>query len=366
MNRISVKGVVASAVATLLAGIAFGQQPNTLSLPAATTSDPSARYEVAVNLLTAEAAKVRGTYLGVGVESPGAALRSQLKLPDGVGLVVNYVDEKGPSQGLIRTHDVLEKLDDQLMVNAEQLVTLVRLRKPGAAARVTLIREAQPTVVEVKLGENDVPPLGWLSTAGQPGSEALAIHDGNLIVQRPLGNWLLQSAGPATAATTQPAAVDRATLIRRLSLDLRGTLPTPQEVTDFVNDKAENAVQKLVDHLLSEPRSMQTWVVDTAVAAAPAAVPEAQRGVAYVTGLITDADAVARATSAGPVTIDDGQTMMWIQPGKDGATELTVVDRATGQVTFKGPIATDDQWRQVPEDVRRKFEAWKGALERKP
>ncbi len=47
---------------------------------------------------------------------------------------------------------------------------------------------------------------------------------------------------------------DRATLIRRLSLDLRGLPPTPDEVSAFVNDNDANAYEKLVDRLLATPQ----------------------------------------------------------------------------------------------------------------
>jgi hypothetical protein len=89
--------------------------------------------------------------LGVGVESPGEALRSQLKLPEGAGLVVNYVDDQGPSKEVVHKHDVLQKLDDQILVNSEQLVTLVRMHAPDETVSLTLIREARSVTVQVKL-----------------------------------------------------------------------------------------------------------------------------------------------------------------------------------------------------------------------
>jgi hypothetical protein len=46
---------------------------------------------------------------------------------------------------------------------------------------------------------------------------------------------------------------DRVTLIRRLSFDLTGLPPTPQEVQAFVNDKSPNAYEKLIDRLLASP-----------------------------------------------------------------------------------------------------------------
>ena len=46
---------------------------------------------------------------------------------------------------------------------------------------------------------------------------------------------------------------DRRTLIRRLSLDLTGLPPTPEQVEAFVHDSAENAYEKLVQRLLDSP-----------------------------------------------------------------------------------------------------------------
>lgn len=52
---------------------------------------------------------------------------------------------------------------------------------------------------------------------------------------------------------------DRRTLIRRLSFDLLGLPPTPEETAAFVNNPAADAYEKLVDRLLASPRYGEHW-----------------------------------------------------------------------------------------------------------
>ena len=52
---------------------------------------------------------------------------------------------------------------------------------------------------------------------------------------------------------------DRATLIRRLSLDITGLPPTPAEVAAFVDDKRPDAYEQLVDRLLASPHYGERW-----------------------------------------------------------------------------------------------------------
>jgi Protein of unknown function (DUF1553)/Protein of unknown function (DUF1549)/Concanavalin A-like lectin/glucanases superfamily/Planctomycete cytochrome C len=59
----------------------------------------------------------------------------------------------------------------------------------------------------------------------------------------------LEAAGMAPALEA-----DRATLIRRVTLDLTGLPPTPAEVETFVADKSPDAYERLVDRLLASPR----------------------------------------------------------------------------------------------------------------
>jgi hypothetical protein len=61
--------------------------------------------------------------------------------------------------------------------------------------------------------------------------------------------------------TPSPEA-DRATLLRRVTLDLTGLPPTPAELDAFLADGAPDAYQRVVDRLIASPRYGERWAWD--------------------------------------------------------------------------------------------------------
>lgn len=58
----------------------------------------------------------------------------------------------------------------------------------------------------------------------------------------------------------QPSAkCDDATFLRRLSLDVRGLLPTAEEAADFLDDGSPDKRQKLIDQFLDSPKYARYW-----------------------------------------------------------------------------------------------------------
>jgi hypothetical protein len=76
-------------------------------------------------------------------------------------------------------------------------------------------------------------------------------------VTNPIDNFILAKL-EASGLTHSPPA-DRRTLIRRLSFDLLGLPPTPEEVAAFVADPDPTAYEKLVDRYLESPHYGERW-----------------------------------------------------------------------------------------------------------
>ncbi|MCL2646509.1 MAG: PDZ domain-containing protein [Phycisphaerales bacterium] len=124
----------------------------------------------------------KAAYLGITTSPVTATLREQLSLPKGFGLVVDFVEKDSPADKAgLKVHDILQKLDDQLLINAPQLTVLVRSKKKGDAITLTGLRAAKPLTLQAKLVEKDLPILDenphapqWLTPPTPP-----ARPDGN-------------------------------------------------------------------------------------------------------------------------------------------------------------------------------------------
>jgi hypothetical protein len=76
-------------------------------------------------------------------------------------------------------------------------------------------------------------------------------------VRNPVDRFILEGL---TEKDLHPSAeADRRTLIRRLSYDLLGLPPLPEDVDRFVNDSDPEAYAKLVDRMLASPRYGERW-----------------------------------------------------------------------------------------------------------
>ena len=76
-------------------------------------------------------------------------------------------------------------------------------------------------------------------------------------VRNPIDSFVLARLEKEGIAPS--AEADRETLIRRLSLDLVGLPPSPDQVAEFLADKRPDAYERLVDQFLASPHYGEKW-----------------------------------------------------------------------------------------------------------
>src|SRR5205085_4139469 len=94
---------------------------------------------------------------------------------------------------------------------------------------------------------------GLLSYGRPPAVDAYAsFQPKNFVDENVLAKWKVLHIAPS-------ASCDDAEFMRRLFLDALGTLPTPQEVRDFLADASPDKRDKLVDTVLERPEYADLW-----------------------------------------------------------------------------------------------------------
>lgn len=164
----------------------------------------------------------------------------------------------------------------------------------GDAAIVPGKADDSPLVQAIRYESFEMPPVGklpereieiltkWVAIgAPWPGEDTALIRreDSDKLTAEDRQWWAFQPVkDPALPEGTEPQAIDRfvharlrqeklapapeadrGTLIRRLSFDLTGLPPSPEEVRAFLQDETPDAYEKLVDAFLSRPQYGERW-----------------------------------------------------------------------------------------------------------
>ena len=114
-----------------------------------------------------------------------------------------------------------------------------------------------PRAAEIQAKEkNNVDPSWAYRTPARP--EVPMVRN-RAWLRNPIDAFILAKL-EAAGLTPSPEA-DRLTLIRRLTFDLTGLPPTPEETEAFVQDPSPDAYERLVDRLLASPRHGERWAL---------------------------------------------------------------------------------------------------------
>ncbi len=95
-----------------------------------------------------------GAYLGVAMAEIPTLARAQLDLPEGVGVAVSYVAKDSPAHKAgLKANDIITRLNDQLIINAQQLQTLIKTKKVDEEVTLTYYRKGKKQTTKAKLAK---------------------------------------------------------------------------------------------------------------------------------------------------------------------------------------------------------------------
>ena len=280
----------------------------------------------------------KATYLGVATSPAPEALADQLKLPKGVGLLVDFVDAKSPAAAAgLRKTDVLMKLDDQLLVNPAQLLVLVRMRKPKDKVALTLVRETEEQKVAAELGESE-------ETTGEIRADCI--------------EWRAATASTSSFSdgehtltlTTTDGQKHLMVMDRAGNLVFNGPVNTPAQ--------RKEAPPDVLKKLETMEGSMRLDVQGGGVAHGIAVMNAGAGGIGM--NLLQGPGGVMIPFRA--VGQPSGESRSWTDPEhcltvttRQTGRYLTVDDK-NGKILWEGPIQTDEQRKAVPPEFLPKLE----------
>lgn len=232
-------------------------------------------------------------YLGVETMPVDPTVSAQLSLPRDTGLAIRRVAEGSPAASLLQKHDILTKIDDQILIDMRQLSVLVRNHKVGDEVKLTLIRGGKETTVKAKLGEREVPKMAMGD--GQPFMQFF-----NTEVPGP-GGMLLRPGMPGLPG-----------------MEGRG----PGDVMRMIGGDRM--------HWFANPRM-------------------------HVRKLHGGKGSTILDLPSGNFVFSDNEGSVEVN-ASEGKRELTVKDKK-GKITFQGPINSPEDHKKLPPEVMARLEA---------
>ena len=304
----------------------------------ATSGSAAEPKAAAPDAKAAAPAQAQLPYVGVNVLplTPGFRERDlRMELPEGVGVVVGLVDPEGPAAGKLQEKDILTRLDDQVLVNAEQFRTLVRNRKPGQAVKLVRVRGDEVETVEVAL-------------AGRAAGRALAARPADAVAPDASGIRI----------TVNGQEIDPSQMIGGGAVTFGSGGPGGQVV--IVGPGAQGLPEEIRQQL-AEMRQRGLPIPDLEdgpdlpdITPPPAASGSGQiqgRRVTTFSRSFALGTGGAGALSSSSFADEEGTVQVRKESGKTFAT----VKSADGQVLFDGEITTDEQRKALAESVRARI-----------
>jgi hypothetical protein len=289
----------------------------------------------------------QAAYLGVSAAPVPPVLRDQISTPRGMGMLVEYVEKDSPADVAgIRVHDVLERIDDQWVINSQQLAVLVRNKRPGDTVAITLLRGGKELALNAKLAEKELPVLEALQDApGMYAPSPFGGVGGLAPLPRAQANSLNAPLGPRAASVSVRAEAD--------GRERRTLLDDGHDIT-ILKDKSGNEQVTVKDRagrlLYDGPAANLNANVPGDVVGKVNELRQKSAKIQF------EQEPVGENAKSVSLSRSDSEHQITIRADDRGRT-LAVKELATGRMLFDGPYRGDEDLRDLPGPVLEKVKA---------
>ena len=293
----------------------------------------------------------KATFLGVYATKLSPVVSRQLGLSGNLYLSVEQVSPGSPAEKAgLEQYDVLKKLDDQILVNQEQLLELVRSREANQQVSLTILRGGKEQVLKAKLGSKQV------SKAQARGFSAPRILGNDLRV----GGFIMPDARDLNERIRKQIAGQRDLLGRRgfhgFAPNLDFSDPKLLEQFDADGDGKLSPMER--DKARDEgavPELDFNFDIDLDFGTVPN-VNEILRD-ARRRGASSSWSSVSGTAHTKVVSIDDEGSFEY--SSEDGKKRFKATS-PDGEVLFEGPVNTDVERNALPEGMLERLESLEG------
>jgi len=308
------------------------------------TSEKSTKPEAKATSPANPEAKLQA-YSGVNVTSMYTRFREQelkTEIPEGIGVIVGFVDPEGPAANKLQEKDVLTRLDDQMLVNSEQFRALISTRKPGDTVKLVRVRGDEIDTVDVTLGGRPVAtPRAQARTA--TGNGANPPNPGSIT----LGSGVRILVNGQEIDPGQMIAGGTVRLDPNATGGGRVVIVGPNSAN--IPDEMRQALEDMRKRGLPVPLDVAGGLVDDPSAASPGVGTTQTRIVrSYSFGAGSSGPT---STSSSMFSDDEGSVSVRSENGKKFAT----VKDATGKVLFDGEITTPEQLKAQTDSIKSRI-----------
>lgn len=252
-------------------------------------------------------------FLGIHPVRISEELATHLRLDEGIGLRVEFVQPGSPAEesGLER-HDVIVSLDDQWLTHPEQLAVLVRNRAIGESVTLSVIHRGGRVERKVTLTERPAE----LATQGDP-----------LVIER---FEALREADPDSPRRQLEELVEKALEKSSRQIESAGELP--------------QRLREMLEKALGEAKLPRR---DGDAAAEGDGSPGAEQPQ-------SPGGTSTQSSSSVSISLGTGEGLTINLTETDGRRHLKAVDR-DGAVLYDGPFTGDPEADGIPARVREKL-----------